>query len=83
MIYYYVIEEYIALEILFFVDLWASFLLRQDESGAMNYKKSGSWSWFFLKDQEPIFQDQEQSPNSRNIYFSIFCTKQGYGPTNH
>ena len=36
----------------------------------------------FLQDQEPIFQNQEPSQNSRNIYFSIFCTKQGYGPTN-
>ena len=48
-----------------------SFSLRQDEPGAINYLKNGSWSWFLLKDQEPIFQDQEPSQNSRNICFSI------------
>ena len=37
----------------------------------------------FFKGPGANFQDQETSQNSRNIYFSIFCTKQGYGPTNH
>ena len=51
----------------------SSFLLRQDEPGAIYYKKkSGSWSWFFLKDQEPIFQDQEPSQNSKKYSFHYF-----------
>ena len=31
--------------------------------------KSGSWSWSFLKNQEPKFQDQESSQNSRKYLF--------------
>ena len=65
-----------------FQEVGPSFLLRQDEPGAVNYKKAASGHEFFLKDQEPIFREQEPFKISRNIYFSIFCTKQGYGPTN-
>ena len=62
---------------LYCLKISSSFLLRQDELGAINWLLVIN----FFKGPGANFQDQEPFQNSRNIYFSIFCTKQGYGPT--
>ena len=45
-----------------------SFLLRQDEPGAINYEKVAPGHDFF-KNQESLFQDQKPPQNSRKHLF--------------